>query len=167
MIHSDSDYAINTCTGKWSGHFNVQLYLQIRHFIDDLHVCIESLRSSQHSVMDSLSKLSTFSFRKVRAHSGIRGNEKAVLLAKKGQNEVCTIGRYSAVLVNSLRIAKSLNSSPKCLEGETFFSLNNISKNLGDEGLDDKNDKYETTNNHIFSAINLDSHSATECGRLR
>ena len=57
----------------------------------------------------------------------------------------------SAVLVNSLPIAKSLNSSPKCLEGETFFSLNNISKNLGDEGLDDKNDKYETTNNHIFS----------------
>ena len=69
----------------------------------------------------------------------------------------------SAVLVNSLPIAKSLNSSPKCLEGETFFSLNNISKNLGDEGLDDKNDKYETTNNHIFSEINLDSHSATEC----
>ena len=67
----------------------------------------------------------------------------------------------SAVLVNSLPIAKSLNSSPKCLEGETFFSLNNISKNLGDEGLDDKNDKYETTNNHIFSEINLDSHSAT------
>ena len=45
VIHSDnSDYAINTCTGKWSaGHFNVQLYLQIRHFIDDLNVCIESL----------------------------------------------------------------------------------------------------------------------------
>ena len=44
-VHSDSDYAINTCIGKWTGKFNIPLYPRIRQLINDLQVCMVSLES--------------------------------------------------------------------------------------------------------------------------
>jgi len=42
-------------------------------------------------------------------------------------------------------------------------SLNNISKSLAEMDLDDSEVEYETTNNHIFSTTNLNSHSTSLC----
>jgi ribonuclease HI len=39
-------------------------------------------------------KAPTFSIRKVKAHAGIKGNEKADILAQMGQHQVCNSGRY-------------------------------------------------------------------------
>ena len=60
-----------------------------------------------------MSRVPSFSFNKVVAHAGVEGNERADILAKRGQMEVCNIGRYSAVLVKSLPSPQHSISSPK------------------------------------------------------
>ena len=96
----------------------------------------------------------------MKAHAGIKGNVKADLLAKRGQYEVCAIGRYSADLVNPVSSLQPFNSPQKQSEAKNSFSLNNISKNLADMESDNKDSKHETTNNHNFSEANLDSCSS-------
>ena len=76
---------------------------------------------------------------------------------------MCNIGRYSAVLVKSLPSPQHSISSPKKIVEKNSVSLNNISKILAEMDLDDSEVKYETTNNHIFSTTNLNSHSTSLC----
>lgn len=156
VVHSDSDYAIKTCEGMWSGDFNVELYSQVRQYIVELHACIGSLK-----IDNSLTRVPSFSFNKVEAHAGVEGNERADILAKRGQLEVCNIGRYSAILVNSLPSPQHSISSPNKIDEKNSVSLNNISKILAEMDLDDSETKYETTNNHNFSETNLNSQSTT------
>ena len=52
-------------------------------------------------------------------------NEKAdIMLAKRGQTEVCAIGRYSAIMENSLlSIIQPFTSSPKSFEKKNYTAL--------------------------------------------
>ena len=48
-------------------------------------------------------KAPTFSIRKVKVHAGIKGNEKADILAHQmGQHQVCNSGRYFILPQNNL-----------------------------------------------------------------
>jgi hypothetical protein len=96
----------------------------------------------------------------VKAHAGIKENEKADMLAKRGQSEVCAIGRYSAIMENSSAI-QPLISSPKKFEKKNYCSPNNFSKDVAGVQLDDKNTKHETTNIQNFLETNLDSQSTS------
>jgi hypothetical protein len=133
----------------------MELYSRVRQYIVQLHSCIGSLKFADNS----MSRVPSFSFNKVVAHAGVEGNERADIF----QMEVCNIGRYSAVLVKSLPSPQHSISSPKKIVEKNSVSLNNISKNLAEMDFDDSEVKYETTNNHIFSSTNLNSHSTSLC----
>ena len=94
----------------------------------------------------------SLSFRKVKAHSNIKGNVKADMLAERGQYEVCKVGRYSAVLENVSPSVQFHNSPSK------HFNSENIS--APSTNLDERNNKHETSITPNFSEINLDSTSA-------
>ena len=59
-----------------------------------------SLESIANSVTGAPSKIPSFSFHKVKAHAGIKGNERADKLANIGQIETCAVGRYLTILEN-------------------------------------------------------------------
>lgn len=116
LVHSDSDYAINTCIGKWTGKFNIPLYSRIRQLINDLQVCIVSLESIANSATGAPSKVPTFSFHKVKAYAGIKGNERADKLANIGQIETCAVGRYLTILENPLPSIQPSTPSSKHID---------------------------------------------------
>jgi len=164
-VHSDSEYAINTCSGKWTGEFNIPLYLRIRQLINDLQVSMVSLESIANSVTSAPSKIPSFSFHKVKAHAGIKGNERADKLANIGRTETCTVGRYLKILENPLPSIQPSNSSSKNTVVKNSPSLLSVSKKLDELDLDDEDPKYETTDKCNFSKTNLDSPTPTECNR--
>ena len=71
----------------------------------------------------------TFSIRKVQSHAGIKGNEKADMLAQMGQHEVCNSGRYSILSQNNSP-NNYLHNASKNSNPVSKFSLNDNSKNL-------------------------------------
>jgi ribonuclease HI len=162
-VHSDSDYAINTCIGKWTGKFNIPLYSKIRQLINDLQVCIVSLESIANSATDAPSKIPTFSFHKVKAHAGIKGNERADKLANIGQIETCAVGRYLTILENTLPSIQPSTPSSKHIDVKNSPSLHSVSQKLDELDLDNKIPKYETTDNCNFSVTNLDSPPSSHC----
>ena len=74
-------------------------------------------------------KAPTFSIRKVKAHAGIKGNEKADILAQMGQHQVCNSGRYF-ILPQSNLSTNCLHNFSKNFNGVSKLSLNDNSKNL-------------------------------------
>jgi hypothetical protein len=124
-----------------------------------------SLESIANSVTGAPSKIPSFSFHKVKAHAGIKGNERADKLANIGRIETCTVGRYLKILENPLPSIQPSNSSSKNTVVKKSPSLLSVSKKLDELDLDDENPKYETTDKCNFSKTNLDSPIPTECNR--
>jgi hypothetical protein len=62
------------------------------------------------------------SIRKVKAHVGIKGNEKAAMLAQMGQHKVCNSGRYFILPQNNLP-TNCLHNSSKNLHGVRPFTI--------------------------------------------
>jgi ribonuclease HI len=150
VIYCDSNYAINTCTSIWSGPFNVQLYSHIRRLLVTLENCIQSSKSAENCGVESLPSLS---FQKVKAHSNIKGNVKADMLAERGQYEVCNVGRYSAAVLENISPSVQFHNSPS--QHSNSENISAVSTNL-DKG----NNKHETFIIPNFSEINLNSPSA-------
>ena len=63
------------------------------------------------------------------AHAGIKGNEKADILAQMGQHQMCNSGRYFILPQNNLSTNCPQNSS-KNFNRVSKLSLNDNSKNL-------------------------------------
>ena len=101
VIHSDSNYAINSIIGTESGPSNLQLYSNIRQLLRELKESLQSSNLVDNGLSTALITAPTFSIRKVKAHAGIKGNEKADMLAQMGQHEVCNSGRYSILSQNN------------------------------------------------------------------
>jgi ribonuclease HI len=101
VIHSDSNYAINSIIGTESGPSNLQLYSNIRQILREFKESLQSSNSVDIGLSTALITAPIFSIRKVQAHAGIKGNERADMLAQMGQHEVCNSGRYSISFQNN------------------------------------------------------------------
>jgi hypothetical protein len=95
-----------------------------------------SLQNRLKIVAWSLSRPS-LSFQKVKAHSNIKGNVKADMLAERGQYEVCNVGRYSAAVLENVSPSVQFQNSPS--QHSNSENISAVSTNL-DEG----NNKHET-----------------------
>ena len=80
VIHSDSNYAINAIVGTESGPSNLQLYSNIRQLLREFKQSLQSSNLVDNGLSTALITAPTFSIRKVQAHAGIKGNEKASTL---------------------------------------------------------------------------------------
>ena len=129
VIHSDSNYAINAIIGTESGPSNVQLYSHIRQLLREFKQSLQPYNLAGNGLSSAPIKAPTFSIRKVKAHAGIKGNEKADILAQMGQHQVCNSGRYF-ILPQSNLSTNCLHNSSKNFNGVSKLSLNDISKNL-------------------------------------
>ena len=99
----------------------------------------------------------------MKAHAGIKGNERADKLANIGQIETCAVGRYLTILVNPLPSVQPSTPSSKHIDVKNSPSLHSVSQKLVELDLDDKIPKYETTDNCNFSVTNLDSPASSHC----
>ena len=129
VIHSDSTYAINAIIGTESGSSNLQLYSNIRQLLREFKQSLQSSNLVVNGISTALTTAPTFSIRKVQAHAGIKGNEKADMLAQMGQHEVCNSGRYSNLSQNNSP-TNYLHNTSKNSNPVSKFSLNDNSKNL-------------------------------------
>jgi ribonuclease HI len=129
VIHSDSTYAINAIIGTESGSSNLQLYSNIRQLLREFKQSLQSSDLVVNGISTALTTAPTFSIRKVQAHAGIKGNEKADMLAQMGQHEVCNSGRYSNLPRNNSP-TNYLRNTSKNSNPVSKFSLNDNSKKL-------------------------------------
>ena len=129
VFHSDSDYAINAIIGTYRGSTNADLYSHIQKLLREFKLSLQSSNFVRNDLPHARILIPTISIRKVKAHSGIKGNEKADNLAELGQNKVCSLGRYSISSQNNLPINRPHDTS-KNFEVVSKSSLNNNSKIL-------------------------------------
>jgi ribonuclease HI len=129
VIHSDSNYAINAIIGTESGPSNIQLYSHIRQLLREFKQSLQPYNLAGNGLSSTPIKAPTFSIRKVKAHAGIKGNEKADMLAQMGQHQVCNSGRYLILPQYNLP-TNCLHNSSKSFNGVSKLSLNDNSKNL-------------------------------------
>ena len=129
VIHSDSNYAINAIIGTESGPSNIQLYSHIRQLLREFKQSLQPYNLAGYGLSSTPIKAPTFSIRKVKAHAGIKGNEKADMLAQMGQHQVCNSGRYLILPQYNLP-TNCLHNSSKSFNGVSKLSLNDNSKNL-------------------------------------
>ena len=129
VIHSDSNYAINAIVGTESGPSNLQLYSNIRQLLREFKQSLQSSDLVVNGISTALTTAPTFSIRKVRAHAGIKGNEKVDMLAQMGQHEVCNSGRYSISSQNNSP-TNYLHNTSKNSNLVCKISPNDNSKNL-------------------------------------
>ena len=130
VIHSDSNYAINTIIGTESGSCNLQLYSNIRQLLREFKESLKSSDLVDNGLSTTLITAPTFSVHKVQAHAGIKGNERADMLAQMGQHKVCNSGRYSTVSQNNNSPKNYLHNISTNSDPVTKFSLNDNSKKL-------------------------------------
>ena len=104
-------------------------YSHIRKLLLEFKHSLQSPNLKRKGISGAPVAAPTFSIRKVTAHAGIKGNEKADMLAEMGQHKVCNSGRYSISSQNNLPI-NCLHDSSKNSDLVSKCSLNHISKNL-------------------------------------
>jgi ribonuclease HI len=148
VIHSDSNYAINAIIGTESGPSNIQLYSRIRQLLLEFKHSLQPYNLAENGVSSIPMTAPTFSIRKVKAHAGIKGNEKADVLAQMGQHKVCNSGRYFILSQNNPPTNGLCNSS-KNLNVVSELHLNDNSKNS------------EVT--HIDHETSIESHFPNYC----
>ena len=129
VFHSDSDYAINAIIGTYRGSINSDLYSHIQQLLRDFKLSLQPSNLDRNGLPRALISIPSISIRKVKAHSGIKGNEKADKLAELGQNKVCNLGRYSILSQNNSPINRPHDNS-KNFDVVSKSSLNVNSKIL-------------------------------------
>ena len=129
VVHNDGDYAINAIIGTYRGSTNAVLYSHIQKLLREFKLSLQLSNFVRNDLPHALILIPTISIRKVKAHSDIKGNEKADNLAELGQNKVCNLGRYTILSQNILPINRPHDTS-KNFDVVSKSSLNDNSKIL-------------------------------------